>query len=116
VDQKSAVKMKQLVDGIYEAFVQNETIKNDLIGAYLKFFLIECNKFAQESLLENTQAIQSGALIVKKFKELLEEHFSTWKKVNEYAKVMNLISDYLNKGISDSQQNSKRIDTATYHP
>jgi len=102
VNQQSAIKMKHYVDDMCKAFIQNETFKGDLIGAYLKLFLIECNKFAHESLSENTQAIQSGSNIVKKFKELLEKHFSTWKKVNEYATSLNLTSDYLNNVIKSA--------------
>lgn len=102
VSEASALKMNNLVQQMREALLSTDPFKNDMIGAFLKLFLIECNKFAHEPLTENTQAIQSGKVILKKFKNLLETHFAEWKKVSEYADELNLSADYLNNVIKST--------------
>lgn len=97
VDESSAKKLKILLENMCEAFSQDNPFKDEQIGAYLKLFLIECTKFAHKSLsYSNTQALQSGKIILQNFKELLNTRYSNWRKVNEYAEALNLSSDYLN--------------------
>jgi AraC-like DNA-binding protein len=102
VNEESASKLKKLVDQMLEVFLTNDPFKDDLIGAYLKLFLIECNKFALAPTTQNTQTIQSGKILVKKFKDLLEERYFEWKKVNEYADDLNISSDYLNNVVRNT--------------
>jgi AraC-like DNA-binding protein len=99
VDKTSADKMNGYVEQMRNTFTNNDPLKDDIIGAYLKLLLIECNKFAHAPLSDNTQTIQSGKATVGRFKELLEERFREWKKVSEYAAALNLTSDYLNSVI-----------------
>ncbi len=96
INDKSAKVLQSLVGQMKQAFATNDPFKDDMIGAYLKLFLIECNAFAHEPLTENTQTLQSGKVILKKFKELLETRYSEWKKVGDYADELNLTPDYLN--------------------
>ena len=97
IDPASAETMLTLVQQIRKAFVTNDPFKNDLIGAYLKLFLIECNKFAHTPESVNTQTLQSGRAILKNFRGLLEKHHRDWKKVGDYARALNLSPDYLNE-------------------
>jgi AraC-like DNA-binding protein len=99
VSAEAAEKMHNLVSSMRDTFTKNDPYKNDLIGAYLKLFLIECNKFAHLPLSADTQTLQSGKVILKQFKELLESRYSEWKKVSDYAAEMNLSPDYLNNVI-----------------
>jgi AraC-like DNA-binding protein len=102
IDENSAEKMKSLITEMRKTFTNNLAFKDELIGAYLKLFLIECNRFAHEPLSDHTQAIQSGKIILKKFKDLLDANYSKWRKVSEYASEMNLSSDYLNNVIKST--------------
>jgi AraC family transcriptional regulator, transcriptional activator of pobA len=99
IDDKSAETLKQISENMMSNFNTNEPFRFDSIGAYLKLFLIECNKFALHAKTENTQAIQSSKSILIKFKDLLEKHFVEWHKVNEYAYQLNITPDYLNATI-----------------
>lgn len=102
LNEESASKMQSYVDEMRNAFIKDDPLKDDIIGAYLRLFLIECNKFANASQSDNTQAIQSGKVIVNNFKELLEKHYQDWKKVGEYAAELNLTADYLNSVIKSA--------------
>jgi AraC-like DNA-binding protein len=96
IDKNSAEILKKYTDEIFLAHTTADNFKNEKISAYLKLFLIECNKFAPGLQTDNTQAIQSSKLILRKFKELLELNFKTQKQVNDYADLLNISPDYLN--------------------
>jgi AraC-like DNA-binding protein len=99
ISDQSAVLMKDLIDKMRLAILTDDQFKNDTIGAYLKLFLIECNKYAHIAKSENPQTIQSGKVILKNFKDLLEINFSLWMKVSDYSGELNISSDYLNEVI-----------------
>lgn len=95
-------KLVTISTEIKEAFHNYSPFKFDIIAAQLKLFLIECNKFAIPSQVENTQALHSGKSIIKNFKELLDKNFHNWHKVNEYASSMSISPDYLNNVIKSN--------------
>ncbi|MDA3906306.1 MAG: helix-turn-helix transcriptional regulator [Bacteroidales bacterium] len=94
--------MNDLVNKMSEAITNNDAYKFDIIGSYLKLFLIECNKYAYTPKIENTQSIQSGKVIIQNFKSLLESNFVNMHKVSDYADQLNITSDYLNKVIKST--------------
>lgn len=102
VDKQAAGVMQKLVADMRNAFLQDDPFKNDLIGACLKLFLITCNKFAHVPTSENTQKLQSGKMILRNFKDMLEKRFTEWKKVGEYASALSLSADYLNSVVRES--------------
>jgi AraC-like DNA-binding protein len=77
--------------------------KNDMymetIGAYLKLFLIECNGHCSLLPGSNTQSIEVGKTLVKKFKAIVEEHFTEWHQVKYYAGALFVTPNYLNEVI-----------------
>lgn len=95
-------KLVAITAEIKAAFEGDSPFRFDIIAAHLKLFLIECNKFAVKPAEQNTQAIQSGRPIVKKFRELLESNILQWHKVNEYADAMNISPDYLNNVVKSN--------------
>jgi AraC-like DNA-binding protein len=97
VSEKAAAALKQYTTEIYDAFNSNELFRFEKIGAYLKLFLIECNKFAPgETNKDNPQNAQSAKSILRKFKDMLEINFKTMRQVNDYASLLNISPDYLN--------------------
>jgi len=91
-----AQKLSSISREIEAAFHDESPFKFDSIAAYLKLFLIECNKFAVPSKDNNPQSMQSGRVLVKTFRGLLEKNYVNWHKVVEYANAMNITPDYLN--------------------
>ncbi|NJO90516.1 MAG: hypothetical protein HC831_17320 [Chloroflexia bacterium] len=80
INDKSADRLKSLITLMREAFFTEEEFRFDSIGAYLKLFLIECNKFAPGLDSDNTQTIQSAKSILRRFKDLLDKQFSTMRR------------------------------------
>jgi len=79
-----------------------EEMKFETIGAYLKLFLIECNGACSLYPDSNTQNIEVGRSLVQRFKELVEQHFTEWHQVQDYAKELNVSPGYLNEVISSA--------------
>jgi len=89
-------KLIILSNEIRDAFNNDEPYKFEVIAAFVKLFLIECNKYAVPSKDLNPQSKQSGRPLIKEFRELLMKHYSGWHKVGDYANALNITSDYLN--------------------
>jgi len=89
-------KLIALSNEISDAFTNDEPYKFEVIAAFVKLFLIECNKYAVPSQNLNPQNLQSGRPLIKNFRELLDKHYSDWHKVSDYANALNITSDYLN--------------------
>jgi AraC family transcriptional regulator, transcriptional activator of pobA len=87
---------------IRKAFESEMQFKYDVIASNLKLFLIECNRYAIPSKVDNPQAIEAGRVIVRTFKGLLEANFAQWHRVNTYARQLNITPDYLNNVIKGS--------------
>lgn len=102
IDNKSSKKLQLITSQMFDSFNEDDEFRFDTIGAYLKLFLIECNKFAPSLKSDNTQAIQSSKSIVRKFKEILENNFTQTHKVNDYADKLNISPDYLNTIVKSS--------------
>jgi AraC-like DNA-binding protein len=102
LSNEAATKLSLLSREIESAFHGDSPFKFDTIAAYLKLFLIECNKFAVPSKDTNPQNIQSGRMLIKTFRELLERNFANWHKVAQYAETMNITPDYLNNVLKNN--------------
>lgn len=96
ISSKTSNSLSLITDKILESFHGEHQYKFEEIGAYLKLFLIECNKHAHKSKSDNDQTLQSARNIVKLFKDMLEENFTTEHKVGFYAKKLAITTDYLN--------------------
>lgn len=74
--------------------------KYQTIGAWLKLLLILAQKSCDINPDHHTQSIQAGKVLLKDFKELLDQNYQQWHKVSDYASALNITSDYLNNAIS----------------
>ncbi len=109
ISPDSAFLLKELVYKIRQILATNDPHKFDKIGAYLKLFLLECSPYSHPPLTKNNdQFLQTGGDLIKNFKLLIESHFSTWHKVGEYAKELNVSSDYLNNVVKSSMNKTAK--------
>ncbi len=83
---------------MYRFFHADDKFKTKAIGALLELFLICCNAMCTMPR-ENTQKREAGNGILKKFKELVEEHFTKKHNLTFYARELNISPDYLNRTI-----------------
>lgn len=102
IDSKGNDRLNHIVSEIKTAFEDDEPFKMDRLGAFLKLFVIECNRYATIPKEDFPEVDQSGKQIVKQFKSELENNFSQWHKVNDYADALNITPDYLNSVIKSA--------------
>jgi len=74
----------------------------DVIGAYLKLFLIECNGHCSLSKNINNQSVEVGKTLVKSFKAIVEKQYTKWHQVKDYADELNVTPNYLNEVIKSA--------------
>jgi AraC family transcriptional activator of pobA len=102
IDDVAAKKLRGIVSNIEYTFNNKEPFRNEQLGAFLKLFLIECNKYAPLPDTNNTQTLQAGGMILRAFKKLVEEKFNIWHKVGSYADALNISPDYLNNVVKSA--------------
>jgi AraC-like DNA-binding protein len=95
-------KLKAFADQMYAAFHSENDMRFETIGAYLKLFLIECNGHCLLFPGSNTQTIEVGKTLVRRFKAEVEKHFAEWHQVKDYAETMNVSPNYLNEVIKSA--------------
>jgi AraC family transcriptional activator of pobA len=95
-------RLKVFAGAMTRAFTSGDEMRFETIGAYLKLFLIECNGQCSLYPDSNTQNVEVGRSLVQRFKALVEQHFSEWHQVQDYAKELNVSPGYLNEVISSS--------------
>jgi AraC family transcriptional activator of pobA len=78
---------------------KHQKFKYQAVGALLKLFLINCNNACSLSQEENTQTVQASVILLRNFKNLLNQNYKNWHKVNEYAAELHITSDYLNVAV-----------------
>ena len=66
----------------------------DLICSYLLTLFYEANRYAEK---EDKKQINSATQITQRYKEALSENIYTYHKLSEYAKLLSVSPNYLNK-------------------
>ena len=87
---------------IKDAYKSDQEMKMETIGAYLKLLLIECNSHCSLFPNTNTQDLEVGKSMVRRFKNLVETRFSQWHQVKDYAGALNVSPNYLNEVIKSN--------------
>jgi len=83
---------------IFNTYSSNSKFKLEAIGALLKLFLIYSNNICDIET-KDPQQLHVGSVILKEYKNLVEEHFSDWHKVQQYAEALHVTPDHLNRTI-----------------
>lgn len=99
VKQPMTEHLRTFTDAMLETFRSTSEFRQDAIASYLKLFLIECNGHCSLHPADNPQSDEVGRTLVKKFKNLVEQHYSEWHQVKEYALQLHVTPGYLNEVI-----------------
>lgn len=99
LSDKMVGTLNLFADKMQTAFNSKTDMSFEIIGAYLKLFLIECNGICSLFSDSNTQTIEVGKTLVTNFKALVEKHYSRWHQVKDYADALNVTPNYLNEVI-----------------
>jgi AraC family transcriptional regulator, transcriptional activator of pobA len=99
VPDDSAARINGLIKTMYAELDSEELLNHVVIGIQLKLFLVECYRLRNHQLPQSHREGSVGYLIVKRFKDLVEENYHNQHRVNEYAEKMNISPNHLNNVI-----------------
>ncbi len=91
--------MEQLLQQIRVEYKSKSWKWLDSVGALLKLFLIQCQRYKRSSAAFNEKWESRQAQIVRQFKKEVEAYYKKIHKVADYANFQNLSSAYLNEVI-----------------
>lgn len=78
-----------------------ESYTMEAIGSLVKIFLIQSNNLCALRKSNNPQLIETGNHILRTFKQALNKNYKSAHMVSDYAEVMAITSDYLNKTVKN---------------
>ncbi|MBI5009131.1 MAG: helix-turn-helix domain-containing protein [Bacteroidia bacterium] len=102
LEDSMALRLKVFADNMRIAFESRSEMYLEIVGAYLKLFLIECNSHCSLNPGTNLQNIEVSKNIVRNFKDLVEKNHVRWHQVQNYAEALNVTPNYLNEVIKAS--------------
>lgn len=76
-----------------------ESYTLEALGSLLKVFLIQSNNHCTLLKQENPQLIETSNHLLRSFKKLLNENYASLHMVSDYADLLAVTPDYLNKTI-----------------
>ncbi len=92
--------LEHLVYHIRDEFITASTYYLDAIGSWLKLFLLECKRLSMQVEPVPEPRTSTKAVLVKQFRDLLENHYNAWHKVADYARELHITPNYLNEVLS----------------
>lgn len=91
-------------------FSINEEIKNrrhdsaQMIRLYLQLILAQANRSYEAQRLGKEETATSGNALFRRFVKLVGQHFLTLRRVSDYAKLLNISADHLNRTIKNHSE------------
>ena len=76
-----------------------EKYTHDAVGALVKLLLIQSNNHCSLKKEENPQLLETSNHLLRSFKQLLNKHYVEHHMVSDYADMLAVTSDYLNKTV-----------------
>jgi AraC-like DNA-binding protein len=92
--------LEHLVHHIRDEFNGASTYYLDAIGSWLKLFLLECKRLSVQVGQSPEPRTNTRAVLVKQFRDLLENNYNKWHKVADYARELHITPNYLNEILS----------------
>ena len=100
IDQITFERLQRIVQEMESCLPLDLTYRSRALGALLQLFLIYCNN---SSTINPTQLDEenAGVCILRDFKQLVEQHFSNWHKVGNYADKIHISSKHLSQTVKN---------------
>jgi len=76
-----------------------EKYTHEAVGALVKLLLIQSNNHCSLKKEENPQLLETSNHLLRSFKQLLNKHYVEHHMVSDYADMLAVTSDYLNKTV-----------------
>ena len=91
-------KLIEVIADMESCLSDTHTYKDIALGALLQLFLIYCNNSSKLDLTQ-TDEVNPGICILRDFKNLIENKYTKWHKVKEYATEIHITPKYLNQTV-----------------
>lgn len=98
----------ELAEKMLDFVHSDKKFKYQAVGSLLKLFLIYCNNVCSIPIEENTQTAQASMVLLRNFKSLLDDNYTTWHKVSDYAAALHITPDYLNVAVKSLTNKSAK--------
>ena len=108
LNQSQMLVYKSLIEQMehFSASLKNYT--NDALGSLMKLFLIQSNNHCSLVKENNPQFIETTNHLLRSFKQLLNAHYKAKHMVSDYADMLAVTPDYLNKTVKSSTGKSAK--------
>jgi AraC family transcriptional regulator, transcriptional activator of pobA len=97
---KGFAKIKNSLACLQEEYHKESPVRNALMQSYLQSFLLECTKGLLATNKQNElsqKKLSASKLKIKDFLVLAEQHFKEHFTLSDYARLLNINSNYLNE-------------------
>jgi AraC family transcriptional activator of pobA len=100
LDEATFTRLLRIIDEMETCLPLDLTYRNRALGALLQLFLIYCNN---SSSLNPTQLDEdnSGVCILRDFKQLVEQQYTHWHKVGDYAAEIHITPKHLSHTVKN---------------
>lgn len=90
--------IEKYAEELIEIYKSDITFQYEALGALLKLLLIKCNNLCDLDANKQYDA-GNGNVLLRGFKKLLNQKYTEWHGVAEYANALNVTGDHLNRVI-----------------
>jgi len=98
LNEAQLASLQLFCEQMIETFSSDLNLKTEALGSYLRLFLICCNNICQIDPLEEFTS-SSGNSILQRFKKLVDEKYATSHNTSEYAEMLHISSEHLNRTV-----------------
>jgi AraC-like DNA-binding protein len=91
------VYLQNLRTQMEQFYISEDAFRSEKLSAVLKLFLIYCSEIAKDQLPAAWKEMDEYPEVVIKFKKLVDQKYSEWHKVNQYAEKLLTSPNYLNE-------------------
>lgn len=98
LDEATFERLLAIIRQMKECLPMDLTYRSRALGALLQLFLIHCNNSSTVNPRQLDEE-NSGVCILRDFKHLVEQRYSKWHKVNDYAAEVHLSPKYLSQTV-----------------
>jgi AraC-like DNA-binding protein len=99
INERDVAVYRGLIEQMWQYSTSLTKYTNDAVGALVKVLLIQSNNHCSLKKEGNPQLQEVGNQLLRGFKQLVEEHYATKHMVADYADMLAITADYLNKTV-----------------
>jgi AraC-like DNA-binding protein len=94
LDEGAMCEFKRILTRMKHEFDGASALRKEILREYLKIILMYLVRL--DMALRETNQYMTGATVINRFFELLHEHYTTKKRVTDYAALMSISANHLN--------------------